>query len=69
VRVDDRTENKISDSGTEIVMPETNRGRPYKMIAGGLNFYYGSFRALIDISLNIEENKVSALIGPSGCGK
>ncbi len=69
MRVDDRTANKISDSGTEIVMPETNRDRPYKMIARELNFYYGSFRALIDISLDIEENKVSALIGPSGCGK
>lgn len=40
-----------------------------KMTARDLNFYYGSFRALVDVSLDIEENRVIALIGPSGCGK
>ncbi|RKY76231.1 phosphate ABC transporter ATP-binding protein, partial [candidate division KSB1 bacterium] len=35
----------------------------------GLNFYYGSVSALKDINMEIEENKVTALIGPSGCGK
>lgn len=34
-----------------------------------INFYYGSFKALIDISLEIEQNSVTAFIGPSGCGK
>lgn len=34
-----------------------------------LNFYYGSFRALKDISLDIPDKKVTAFIGPSGCGK
>ena len=34
-----------------------------------LSFYYGDFQALKDISLDIEANKVTALIGPSGCGK
>jgi phosphate transport system ATP-binding protein len=34
-----------------------------------LDLFYGSFQALKDISLNIESNKVTALIGPSGCGK
>lgn len=33
------------------------------------NFYYGSFKALTDVNLDIEKNKVTALIGPSGCGK
>jgi len=35
----------------------------------GLSAYYGSFRALRDISLEIERNRITALIGPSGCGK
>ena len=35
----------------------------------GLNFYYGSVSALKGINMEIEENKVTALIGPSGCGK
>lgn len=34
-----------------------------------LNFYYGSNQVLFDISMDIEKNKVTALIGPSGCGK
>lgn len=34
-----------------------------------LDLFYGSFQALKDISIDVEENKVTALIGPSGCGK
>ncbi len=34
-----------------------------------LNLYYGSFHALIDVSLEIPEKQVTAIIGPSGCGK
>ena len=35
----------------------------------GVNFYYGTVRALTDISMKFRKNKVTALIGPSGCGK
>ena len=34
-----------------------------------LNFFYGSTRALHDISVQLRANLVSAFIGPSGCGK
>lgn len=34
-----------------------------------LSVWYGRFRALKDISLDVEKNQVTALIGPSGCGK
>ncbi|RKX61117.1 MAG: phosphate ABC transporter ATP-binding protein [Thermodesulfobacteriota bacterium] len=34
-----------------------------------LDFYYGDFKALHDISLDIYSNQVTAFIGPSGCGK
>lgn len=34
-----------------------------------LNFYYGDKKALDNISMDIPEGKVVALIGPSGCGK
>jgi len=40
-----------------------------KMSARNLNFYYGENQALYNVSLDIEKNKVTALIGPSGCGK
>lgn len=34
-----------------------------------LNLWYGDNHALHNISLDIYENKITALIGPSGCGK
>ncbi len=34
-----------------------------------LSFYYGDFKALKDINIDIIENEVLAFIGPSGCGK
>jgi len=40
-----------------------------KVSIRGLDFYYGSAKALKNISLSLYENKVTAFIGPSGCGK
>jgi len=40
-----------------------------KMTAKHLDFYYGDFHALKDISLDFLLHQVTALIGPSGCGK
>ena len=34
-----------------------------------LSFFYGKFKALHDINLDIHERQVTAFIGPSGCGK
>ena len=34
-----------------------------------ISVYYGEFKALENVSMNIEKNQVTALIGPSGCGK
>ena len=34
-----------------------------------INFYYGNFHALKNISMQMEPNTVTAFIGPSGCGK
>jgi phosphate transport system ATP-binding protein len=42
---------------------------PYKVTAANVNFYYGDFKALHDITLNFKTHQVTALIGPSGCGK
>jgi phosphate transport system ATP-binding protein len=42
---------------------------PVKIAVDRLNFYYGSTRALEDISIRLKANVVSAFIGPSGCGK
>jgi phosphate transport system ATP-binding protein len=34
-----------------------------------LNVYFGSHRALKDISVDIPDRKITVIIGPSGCGK
>ena len=43
--------------------------RPQKVVASGVNFFYGQNQALHGVSLSMPQNCVSALIGPSGCGK
>ncbi|HVP22125.1 MAG TPA: phosphate ABC transporter ATP-binding protein PstB [Anaerolineaceae bacterium] len=40
-----------------------------KLVIHGLFAYYGKFCVLEDISLEILENKITAIIGPSGSGK
>jgi phosphate transport system ATP-binding protein len=34
-----------------------------------LSVYYGEFRALRDVTMDIQRNRITAVIGPSGCGK
>ena len=34
-----------------------------------LSLYYGDFKALKNINMEIQENEINAFIGPSGCGK
>jgi phosphate transport system ATP-binding protein len=34
-----------------------------------MSFYYGSFRAVKNVTLDVERKKITAIIGPSGCGK
>jgi phosphate transport system ATP-binding protein len=40
-----------------------------KFAARDLNFWYGDRQALFNISLQVPDRSVLALIGPSGCGK
>jgi len=40
-----------------------------KMAARNVNVHYGDKQAIMDVSLDIGENQVVAMIGPSGCGK
>jgi phosphate transport system ATP-binding protein len=41
----------------------------YKLSTVDLDFYYGDFEALEDVTVGIREHAVTAFIGPSGCGK
>jgi phosphate transport system ATP-binding protein len=49
------------DTSSEIQNP--------KLEVNNLNFFYGKYQALHDISMKIPEKQVTAFIGPSGCGK
>jgi phosphate transport system ATP-binding protein len=40
-----------------------------KVQTRNLDVFYGEFQALYSVSMNVEVNRVTALIGPSGCGK
>ena len=40
-----------------------------KAVMRNVDFFYGSFRALKNISLPLHDKRVTAFIGPSGCGK
>ena len=40
-----------------------------KIVVDHMDFYYGDFHALKDISLRMPEHEITAYIGPSGCGK
>ena len=40
-----------------------------KLEIRGLSFFYGKYKALHDIDLDIHDRQVTAFIGPSGCGK
>ena len=40
-----------------------------KLTISNMELYYGDFKALKGINLNIQANEITAFIGPSGCGK
>jgi len=43
--------------------------RPHAMRLTNVEAMYGAFRAVNNVSLDIQVNSVTAFIGPSGCGK
>jgi phosphate transport system ATP-binding protein len=54
--------------------PQLKESRPVERKATTIdvrdvNLYYGDFHAVQDVNMTIEPNKVTALIGSSGCGK
>ena len=40
-----------------------------KLTVKNLDLYYGKFRALKNINIDIRDKEITAFIGPSGCGK
>jgi phosphate transport system ATP-binding protein len=60
----DRREMRPKDEGTP-----PDEAPTLGMKIEDLSAFYGSFKAVSDVSMDIQANKVTALIGPSGCGK
>jgi phosphate transport system ATP-binding protein len=50
---------------------DTTREEPTETVLASQNLdvYYGDDQAITDVSIEIPENRVTAMIGPSGCGK
>ena len=42
---------------------------PPKMTARNVNVFYGTKKAIDDVSIDVRMDRVTAFIGPSGCGK
>jgi phosphate transport system ATP-binding protein len=56
-------------TGTSSAGAEPVRRGAKTIEAKEVSLYYGDFQAVEDVSMKIEPNKVTALIGSSGCGK
>ncbi len=59
-------EELVSNSSVEEVK---TKGPVSRMKTVNLNAFFGTNHALKDINLEVNKNKVLAIIGPSGCGK
>jgi phosphate transport system ATP-binding protein len=59
---------KLSASAPEQTLGEIHAADP-AIRSRTVSVYYGTKRALFDVSLDIGRHEVIALIGPSGCGK
>lgn len=68
-RSSDRPDNKEERTVMATPNVQTPTASAFKLGIRDLNFHYGDFHALKDISLDVHERQVTAFIGPSGCGK
>jgi phosphate transport system ATP-binding protein len=59
-----RTEVKVQEAGVAAAAG----GEP-DIVCRGVNLSYGDNHVLHDITMDMEDRRVTALIGPSGCGK
>jgi phosphate transport system ATP-binding protein len=53
----------------EVAQREASDEHDLVFSVSDVHIYYGSFRALRDIALDVRCNEITAFIGPSGCGK
>ena len=58
---------KINTAGT-LSIPEPVESQVNAIETRNLHISYGSFLAVKDVNMDIERQKITAMIGPSGCG-
>jgi phosphate transport system ATP-binding protein len=67
--------NRLTESARRSDVPDVGVGQDGGVAANtvfdvrDLDVYYGEFRAVRDVSMEILEHEITAFIGPSGCGK
>ncbi|MCG3151927.1 MAG: Phosphate import ATP-binding protein PstB 3 [bacterium] len=64
--------NNPAGGGSLISVRSSERAReeaPISIRTSDLCFYYGSYLALKQINMEIQDKRVTSFIGPSGCGK
>lgn len=61
----EKQDKELIDRGKQ----EDTTNKRYVYQTKELNLWYGNKQALKNVSLDIVENKITAIIGPSGCGK
>ena len=54
---------------TDKTAPAERKSGDHKMTARNVSVWYGAAQAINDVSIDIDQDKVTAFIGPSGCGK
>jgi phosphate transport system ATP-binding protein len=62
------SQRKLAYVPPEQALPEVDQA-PTVFELEKLEVFYGAFRAVRDVSLDIRKNEITAFIGPSGCGK
>jgi phosphate transport system ATP-binding protein len=60
---------KSSEANVALEVGKTIERGAKTIEARKVNLFYGDFHAVEDVTITIEPNKVTALIGSSGCGK
>ena len=60
--------NSYGSAAADAAHVDTQPSTP-KVVARGVNVFYGEKHALRDVSVEIPNQTVTAFIGPSGCGK
>jgi phosphate transport system ATP-binding protein len=59
----------VTANGGDAAPGPEQGGGAKRIEARGVDLFYGDFQAVAGVSVTIEPNKVTALIGSSGCGK